>query len=96
MKIKELLNSPEKWTQSAYAKDAVGDSCSSTEPQAVCWCLLGAIHRCYPEPKESDKVWRKILAAITLESHFVSISSFNDNEETTFEQVRDILEMADV
>lgn len=31
------------WTKGAYARNASGAWCVASEPQAVCWCLDGAI-----------------------------------------------------
>ncbi len=46
--MKELLSDPTKWTQGESARDEHGNKCSALEPQAVCFCLLGAMNRCYP------------------------------------------------
>jgi len=50
MTIQELLTDETKWTQSAYARLASGEPCSSVHPEAVCWCLIGAVNRCYGGP----------------------------------------------
>lgn len=37
------IERPECWTKGAFARDAVGGECMSSEPDAVCWCSDGAI-----------------------------------------------------
>lgn len=32
------------WTQKWFARDAAGDVCNSSSPNAVCWCVIGACH----------------------------------------------------
>lgn len=83
MKVHELLDAPEKWTQAAYAKNAQGERVEYCEPEAVCWCLEGAMMRCYG----ADFI--KKLA--TVETHLSSeITHWNDQPSRTFEQVRAI------
>jgi hypothetical protein len=33
------------WTQGALARDAVGQEVEPDSPDAVCWCLIGAMQR---------------------------------------------------
>lgn len=49
MTVAELLESPERWTREAVARDSKGLSTYAEDPKAVCWCLAGAILKCYPE-----------------------------------------------
>lgn len=46
MKVKDFLNSPEKWTTKVYARDEIGDGCAAESAHAVSWCLLGALLAC--------------------------------------------------
>jgi hypothetical protein len=41
----DLIPTPEKWTQGAYARDADGESVSWDDPAAVCFCSQGAIRK---------------------------------------------------
>jgi hypothetical protein len=47
MKAHELIADPEHWTRHAYARNSDGLPTDPEAPDAVCWCALGAIHRCY-------------------------------------------------
>ena len=40
---RSCLMRPERWTQSAMARDAAGQDCSPVYNKATCWCLLGAL-----------------------------------------------------
>lgn len=47
MKVWEFLNTPEKWTKGSYARIKNGDMCNIDNSQAVCFCVSGAIAKCY-------------------------------------------------
>lgn len=38
-----LLADPEKWTRHAYARDAEGVQKKASSPDAVCFCMVGAM-----------------------------------------------------
>jgi hypothetical protein len=61
MKAHELIDSPEKWTQLAQARNAHGAEVSYWDRNAVCWCALGAILKAYPGNCYGDL--ERILAA---------------------------------
>jgi hypothetical protein len=42
----ELIADPVAWTQNAHARTADGETVKPSNPQAVCWCGLGAIAKC--------------------------------------------------
>lgn len=47
MKVKELLSSPSRWCQRFAARRASGEDCLATAEDATCWCLWGAVRKCY-------------------------------------------------
>lgn len=47
MKVHELLSSPDNWTQGSFARDKNGKPVSFQSHEATCWCLIGALGRCY-------------------------------------------------
>mgnify|MGYP001559165452 CR=1 FL=1 len=97
MKILELLDGPEKWTQGAFARDRRGEDVDSDRPEAVCWCLSGAITKCHLDSLRSaaeiDNKLRNTCEALYGTSNYVD---WQDRPDTTFEQVRALLVLADV
>ena len=88
MKAYELLDSPEKWTKGVMARDANGEHVLHDSPNAVCWCMLGAIERCL-NAGGAARV-RDVLEARGLGR---SISGFNDS--TDYETMLSVLKEAD-
>ena len=97
MKMKELLSSESKWTQQHYATDKRGRSCSSFDPEAVCYCLLGALNKCYVNDAEYDDAKRLLQKTIEKKYGLIfSIAKWNDNPERKFKEVKEILEEANL
>lgn len=98
MKMRDLLDSPDKWTKGAYARNAAGNECLPIADEACCWCLRGAFIRCYADTKTGEAAGRKLLVALNAldDKYKGRITMFNDNPSTTFEDIRRLLELADV
>lgn len=88
MKIKELLKNPESWTRGTYAKDAKGEGVMSRDAKAVCWCLLGALYRCYPDNTVA------ISQALTDGAKSSNLAVWNDNH--THAEVLALVEKLDI
>ena len=41
--VRTVLYDPERWTQGVRALDAEGNQVRAEDPEAVCWCIEGAI-----------------------------------------------------
>lgn len=93
MKAHELLDSPEKWTQGARAKDEHDAHVEARSPVATKWCCLGAIEKVSRSKKRFEAARLKLLAVLGA-WEFVSV--FNDDPARTFEEVRAALLKADV
>ncbi len=91
MKAYELLNSPEKWTQGAYARDKYNETISSESPAAVKWCVHGAITKCYG--RAGAKGEECMMRLIHQKG---SVSRWNDSRLTTWEEVRATLKELDI
>lgn len=93
IKAKALIDSPEKWTQGAFARDNAGYEVPSLDSSACRFCSGGAILRtCYqliPDEKNSKQKENIVIFMLeSLNTEFQpnkSITSFNDNN--TFEDV---------
>ena len=93
MTVAELLDSPEKWTKRAFAKDADGRHVNEQSDRAVCWCLAGAVWRCYGCGPEADEAFEKLWKHVALHG---AVSKFNDHYTTIFEDIRRVVLAAGV
>lgn len=101
MKIHELLSSPDKWTKGCLARDKEGNRLFSTDPNAVCWCFLGAMQMCYRGLSKRIDVMCKVSDRIgelspNKEQGFDSIHKWNDSPERTYEDVIKLAKELDV
>lgn len=86
---KAIIASPSKWLQGAYAKDANGFACRGDNPQATCFCSLGAlqaVNNCYSDAPSQP--------AISVLKQFMGgdVPEFNDS--ATHEQVMEAFDKA--
>jgi hypothetical protein len=88
MKIHELLSDETKWTQNVHARDKDGHPLWSSHPQAVCWCLMGAVDKCYPG---TNRVGELIVSKIKM-----PIDEWNDLLERTYEDVYSLVKNLDI
>jgi hypothetical protein len=79
----DLIEPEGAWSDREVAKDAAGDTVSSDNPEAVCWCALGAIWKLAREygVKERPVVDMADKAA------GMSIAAFNDDCHKTQAEV---------
>lgn len=69
----ELVRNPETWTSGAYARDRAGGECGWSNPEAVCYCSLGALARIAQDDTDS-------LRAIAVERLFRGINVVQRND----------------
>lgn len=86
MKIHELLSDPAKWTQDANARDKHGNPVNAESEDAVCWCLIGALYKCYPV--DHRKAWERLVTVIDV------LYAWNDSH--THAEVLDLVRRLDV
>ena len=92
MKVKELLTDETRWSQGAYAHRADGEVVKFSSPEAVSFCLVGAISRCYWLLKDRKPIYDAVCDQIG-ESF---IPDWNDAKERTFAEVRALVEELDI
>ena len=69
-----LIDTPEKWTQKTSSRDCKGSPLErATDPNAVCFCSLGALDKAARNFVESDRAY-KFLYKLTSGD----VSGFND------------------
>ena len=83
MTVLELLSDPKRWTQDAFARDSTGFKCDVDAPDAQCFCLLGAIYKCYgtwPSQTAFEPIREKINKSPTWQKfEYSSTAQFNDH-----------------
>lgn len=93
MKIKELLANPRAWTKGVLARDSYGVGIAPRRPDAKCWCLMGALIRCYDVDSERHEALQKMMNLVFSRSG-MTLTQFNDR--STHEQVARMLEEVNV
>ena len=104
MKAKELLSRREAWTTGIIARDVLGHGVEATSQEAVSWCLIGALVKCYSGNKTEayyqalEKVDRFAAIRVNLiynelERGMYAIAA---NESLPYEEVLALLNEADV
>ncbi len=93
MKVRDLLCDESKWTRGVNARDAAGEETSALSETAVCWCLNGAIGRCYAGVGVSE-VYERVRLALK-EKHRIAFPH-RWNDRTTFAKVKALVEELDI
>lgn len=103
MTVCELLSDEECWIQEvSYASD--WSSISDDPKEADCFCLAGAIDRCYSSTRDRERKYRKVAKVLRSEgweftagiSSDAEIARFNDAPTTTFVDIRRVIERAGI
>src|SRR6478736_7659609 len=90
---RELLSDPDHWTVRADARLADGEPASPDHPDAVCWCLYGALRKA----SASGPGWGEFTDAYSVvtdaaqELGFSSLEGFNDSQDSV-EAVQSLLD----
>lgn len=96
MKVKELLDSPEKWTKGHYSRDKLGNPAWPENDDATCFCLMGAIRRCYGFGPRGNEIVKRCCDRIKCDDSGSSLGPFNDAPERTFDEVRQLITELDI
>jgi hypothetical protein len=111
MTIRKLFSSYRKWIQGTDARVAPPVGASRVLPQsdnAACWCLRGAVIKCYPTKRKRAEVITKLVLSIDalFPKRLMSIAGiynredivigFNDHRNTRFADVLKVVRHAKV
>jgi hypothetical protein len=108
MKVLDLLKTEKQWIKYYLGKTKAGEHVAGNHPDAVKWCLLGAIQKCYTglQVKPSRYEWAvnrlmKAIRALHPEYRKITFTSsiipdFNNIHTTTFRRIRRVLKKANV
>jgi len=101
--VRELLSSPESWTQGTFARDQDGKSVYPDDPSAMSWCLLGAISYVYHEDSTAcqhvndlilDYYAKKNYRYVPPENRWyvdTVIEDWNDSTERSYKDIAELL-----
>ena len=91
--VRELLATPDRWTQGAAARDSRGVACDwADETAVVSWCILGAIYH-FGAPTSSVLLLRRALSRQLGEMDtFLPVDSWNDTPGRTHADVLELLD----
>jgi hypothetical protein len=101
MKLLQLLNTSKRWCKGYLAKTENGIPTMPNNSDAVKWCLIGAVQKCYGDHR-CENVEEKIKEAIRSEfpkitfSDWNTIVEFNNAPTTSFRKLRRVLKKANV
>jgi hypothetical protein len=105
MKAHELLSSPETWCKESPAEDLQGNRIEAFDPRAVKWCALGAIQKAYPYSQwgeAMDSLLRALsvsergLAQMNKSDKACSIMEWNDDQQSSFAEIKETLLEIDI
>ena len=100
---KGYIDSPEKWTKGAQARDGIGEPTSYDDSDATCFCIMGAIHKAdsaYGDanPDEmfsySFEAGIRVIRAIKEFTSHRIVSDFNDDSLTSHGDVMQVMQWA--
>lgn len=97
VKVRELFDSSDKWTQGALARCQDGTEIHPRSDAAVRWSLGGAIAKCY-SLQEFFFVVGSLYTHIpaTGLSHYHDAEMWNDAPGRTFEEVKRMVDECDI
>lgn len=93
--VKAVIDTPEKWTQNGFARDARGHPCDPLSAYATCYCIGGAYRKV--DNVKARLAARHILLDSIDELHpriGRSIIGFNDDGATTHAKVMEVFDHA--
>lgn len=79
--VELLFQDPSKRTQGASARAADGHATMSTQENAVCWCLVGAVSKCSSLVNDfSSREWSKAIRLLNQAAGMPCVT-FNDTHD---------------
>jgi hypothetical protein len=104
LKAYNLLDSPQAWCQESPVQDRQGNKFQALDPRAVKWCALSAVQKAYSIAmgEAMDRLLLELnvsepgLAQMTKSDKACSLMEWNDDRQSSFQEVREILLSADV
>jgi len=96
MKVRDVFTTPATWIKGMYARDGEGNGIRPQDPEAKCFCLQGAIRKCYDPAGDFSKEYMRVRDLVCTRLGGSDIPSWNDADERTFKQVKQLVEELDI
>lgn len=96
MKLKDLFVDSFRWIQHDWAQSEEGAHCSFDHPNAVRFCLVGGINKCYPDINSQRSIRVKIEKYIDNLESSAPIMVWNDSSDRTFQDILDLINKLDI
>lgn len=100
-KLDQLFDYEQKWAKNGFAWTAATNKCEPRELAACCWCFVGGLSRvtgqevrlgaCLFAEEFAEKVLETLPPPAGVAFHHNSIPSFNDDNLTTFKDVKRLI-----
>lgn len=92
---RELIGTPDKWTQNVYSRDKLGSQCSIRSSEACKFCIMGAIRR-VDDSAAADKAYEylKNYSPILDSYSKGQLVVYNDDSNTTHKDIIALLDKA--
>lgn len=104
--VRELLTPESSWTKDMPAKDKYNNSIMCIDPNAVCWCLSGALFKTISDKffvgnfhydeflSTQSELLNVISKSYEFTNSFNRIADFNDSRDTTHRDVLNVIDLA--
>lgn len=86
--LQELFSVPERWTKYYFARDVNNERVFFESEAASCFCLAGACKRLKLKDEKIVQICHKVPG--------MNIAAFNDNPDTTFEDIQKVIKELDL
>jgi hypothetical protein len=90
MKIHEVITEAQ-WCKFTMARDVNDKAVNRDDPNAVKWCALGWVAKCYPVIGLKSQIQAEFITAYNIPIH-----SWNDKPERTFGEVLEMFTKLDI
>jgi hypothetical protein len=93
--ILRLFRAPSRWTKRWWARDKYDANVSPHDRAAVCYCLIGAVHRvAASKPLGKDVIYTLLCSLRALHPRLTAVSVYNDAPSTTIKDIRAVVKHA--
>lgn len=97
MKAHELIADETKWTKGFYALDSMGQRVLAGHKDACCWCMVGAIIKCYPDQGVQNAKLMDVKEYIYGDEYTSrKVHRWNDHDDRKHEDVVYVLKRLDI